>query len=141
IGDDELALFGREVAVGHVNGNALLPLCLEAVGEQRQVDLRSLLSSGALDRRELVLGNAMRVVQQATNQGGLAVIDLAHRDEAAQLFLLVQNQVFVDVAFDEFLLVHPRSTLRASWFPCSPLRRNRSVDPVARSTWSTTSRE
>ena len=38
VGDDELALRGREVAVGDVDRDALLALGLEAVGEQRQVD-------------------------------------------------------------------------------------------------------
>ena len=36
VGDDELALVGREVAVGDVDGDALLALGLEAVGEQRK---------------------------------------------------------------------------------------------------------
>ncbi len=39
VGDDELALRRREVAVGDVDGDALLALGLQAVGEQREVDL------------------------------------------------------------------------------------------------------
>ena len=37
VGDDELALVGGEVAVGHVDGDALLALGLQAVHQQRQV--------------------------------------------------------------------------------------------------------
>ena len=39
VGDDELAPAGREVAVGDVDRDALLALGLEAVRQQRQVDL------------------------------------------------------------------------------------------------------
>ena len=41
VGDDELALVGGEVAVGDVDGDALLALGLEAVGEQGEIDLPS----------------------------------------------------------------------------------------------------
>ena len=39
VGDDELALLGREEAVGDVDGDALLALGGEAVDQQREVDL------------------------------------------------------------------------------------------------------
>ena len=39
VGDDELARARAEVAVGHVNGDALLAFGLQAVGEERQVDI------------------------------------------------------------------------------------------------------
>jgi hypothetical protein len=39
VGDDELAFRGREVAVGHVDGDALLALGAEPVGEEREVDV------------------------------------------------------------------------------------------------------
>jgi hypothetical protein len=38
VGDDELALGGGEVAVGDIDGDALLALGLQAVDQQRQVD-------------------------------------------------------------------------------------------------------
>ena len=41
VGDDELAPLGREVAVRDVDRDALLALGLEAVGEEREVDLRA----------------------------------------------------------------------------------------------------
>jgi hypothetical protein len=39
VGDDELALGGGEVAVGDIDGDALLTLGLQAVDQQRQVDV------------------------------------------------------------------------------------------------------
>ncbi len=39
VGNDELALGGREVTVGDINGDALLALGLQAVDQQRQVDI------------------------------------------------------------------------------------------------------
>ena len=38
IGDDELALRRREIAVGDVDGDALLAFGAQAVGEQREID-------------------------------------------------------------------------------------------------------
>ena len=39
VGDDELAVRGGGVAVGHVDGDALFALGPQAVGDERQVDL------------------------------------------------------------------------------------------------------
>ena len=36
VGDNKFALFGREVAIGDINGNALLALRLQAVYQQRR---------------------------------------------------------------------------------------------------------
>src|SRR5690606_34892732 len=38
VSDNELAFSGRKITVGHVDGNALLPLSLQAVNQQRQID-------------------------------------------------------------------------------------------------------
>ncbi len=40
VGDDELAMRGGEVAVGDIDGDALLPLGAQAVGELGEVDAR-----------------------------------------------------------------------------------------------------
>ena len=42
VGDDELALLGREEAIGHIDGDALLALGGEAVDQQREVDVLAL---------------------------------------------------------------------------------------------------
>ena len=85
VGDDELPLGRGEVAVSHVNGDALLPLGAEAVGQQGQVGpVCAALGGGLLDAFELVLEDGLAVVQKATDQRALAVVDAACRDEAKE---------------------------------------------------------
>ena len=82
IRDDELALGCGEVAIGHVDGDALLALGAEAVGQQREVHLVVATGgAGALDRLELILEDALGVVQQPPDQRGLAIVDRAGRGE------------------------------------------------------------
>jgi hypothetical protein len=74
--DDELALRRSEVAVGDVDRDALLALRAQAVGEQRQVGLLvTAVTRRALDRLELVFEDALGVVEQAADEGGLAVVN------------------------------------------------------------------
>ena len=42
VGDNKFALFGREIAVGHVDSDALLALRLQAIHQQRQIQLFTL---------------------------------------------------------------------------------------------------
>src|SRR5690606_38129787 len=84
-GDDERAPGGGEVAVGDVDGDALLALGPQAVGEQRQVGVGvAPLEAGALDRGELVFEDGLRVVEQAPDERRLAVVDAARGGEAEQ---------------------------------------------------------
>jgi hypothetical protein len=65
-----------EVAVGHVDRDALLALGAQAVGEQRQVGVAVAAPlGGLLDVLELVLEDRLGVVEQAADQGRLAVVD------------------------------------------------------------------
>ena len=79
--------FGRrEVAVGDVDRDALLALGPEPVGEQREVHV--LVTPGharTLDGLELVLEDLFRVVEQAADQRGLAVVDRTPGRKAQQL--------------------------------------------------------
>ena len=85
VGDDVLAGAGREVAVGHVDGDALLALGLQTVGKQRQIDCgQAALVGGLLDGGEGVGQDGLGVEQQAADQGALAVIDGAAGEEAQQ---------------------------------------------------------
>jgi hypothetical protein len=85
VGDDVLAGAGGEVAVGDVDGDALLALGLQAVGEQRQVDGgHAALAGGLLDGGQGVGQDGLGVEQQAADQGALAVIDGAAGQEAQQ---------------------------------------------------------
>ncbi len=76
VADDELAGFGVEVAVSHVDGDALLALGRQTVGQQRQIG-----HALALHARQVVLQHRLAVHQQATDQRALAVVDRAAGDE------------------------------------------------------------
>ena len=96
---------GREVAVGDIDGDALLALGLQPVGEQREVDLvagRSLGGPVGFEAGELVLVDHLRVVEQATDERRLAVVDAAAGEEPEQILALVLGEVGVDVGGDEF---------------------------------------
>ena len=88
IGDDEGAARRGEEAIGDVDGDALLALGLQAVDQQREVDL---LAGGAVAHRvlgqrgKLVLEDLLGVVQQPADQGRLAVVHRSAGDEAQQI--------------------------------------------------------
>ena len=74
-----------EIAVGDVDGDALLAFGAQAVGEQREIDR----AAGAIDFAllhggELVFEDGLAVVEQAADQGGFAVVDAAGGGEAQQ---------------------------------------------------------
>ena len=108
VGDDELALGSTEIAIGHVDGDALLALGLQAVDQQRQVDV---IAGGADllgvlgDGFQMVFVDHLRVVQQAPDQGALAVVDVATGEEAQQFLAFVLGQVREDVLADQIRLV------------------------------------
>lgn len=104
VGHDELALVGREEAVGHIDGDALLALCGQTIDEQREVQLAALRADFLGVRNQcfhLILKQHLGFVQQASDQRALAVIHAAAGDEAQQAFLLVRLQVFLDIFRDE----------------------------------------
>ena len=83
VGDDEVARRRREVAVGDVDRDALLALGAQPVRQQGEVDVvvaASLADGG--DVLQLILEDRLRVVQQAPDQGRLAVVDGADGGEA-----------------------------------------------------------
>ncbi len=86
VGDDELAPRRVEVAVGDVDRDALLALGAQAVGEQREVDVLVAAPLARLrDVLELIVGELLGVVEQATDERRLAVVDGAGRREAQQV--------------------------------------------------------
>src|SRR4051812_34352596 len=93
IGDDEFAAWGGEVAVRYIDGDTLLALGLKPVGDQGKVDrgLAPALRS-PFDGSELIFEYGAAVVQQASDQRALAVIDAARGDEA------------YDTAFDHIIV-------------------------------------
>jgi hypothetical protein len=85
VGEDELALRGREVAVGHVDRDALLALRLEAVGEQGEVDQAdATVLRGGLHRVDLILVHRLRIVQQPPDQRALPIVHAAGGADAEQ---------------------------------------------------------
>jgi hypothetical protein len=83
VGDDETAARRGEVAVRHVDGDALLALDGEAVGEEREVEPAVAAAlGGARDGGELVLEQALRIEQQPADERALAVVDGAGGGEA-----------------------------------------------------------
>ena len=86
VGDDELAFRRGEIAIGDVNGDALLALGDQAIGQQGQIDrVRAPFLAGFFNRRELVFENGFRVVQQTADQRTLTIINAARRGKAQQL--------------------------------------------------------
>ena len=76
VGEDEFAPGGLEVAVGDIDGDALLALGAEAVGKQGEVDVvHAARAARALDRFHLVDECLAGVEEQAADQGALAVVD------------------------------------------------------------------
>ena len=89
--EDEAAPVRSEVAVGDVDGDALLAFGAQAVGEEGQVDrlcpggalpAEAAVRRGAGDGVELVGEDRLGVMQEPAHQGGLAVVDGAGGREA-----------------------------------------------------------
>ena len=88
VGNDEFATRGREVSVGHVDGDALLTLGPQSVGQQGEVDvLVALVEAGPLDRLILVVEDGFAVVQEPADERALAVVDGPRSGEAQHLHL------------------------------------------------------
>ncbi len=84
VGHDEGPPRRREVPVGHVDGDALLALCGQAVDEEGEVDGRPLCPKAlriAFGGVELVLRDCSGVVQEPADQRRLAIVDGAAGDE------------------------------------------------------------
>jgi hypothetical protein len=85
VGDHETALRRGKEPVGDVDGNALLALRLQAVNQQREIEIAA---GGAgdlalrLQRRQLIVEQQFRIIEQTANQRALAVIDAAAGDKA-----------------------------------------------------------
>jgi hypothetical protein len=79
---------GGKVAPGDVDGDRLLAIGSQALDQQRQVGIAAGRSeAGAADREcgELAFGHEPAIVQQPSDQRGLAVISRAAGQETQQL--------------------------------------------------------
>ena len=78
VGDDELPAWRGEVAVSNVDGDPLFAFGAQTVGEVGEVDGAAPGDvGGAFERLELVFHEVLRVVEQAADEGGLAVVHRA----------------------------------------------------------------
>jgi hypothetical protein len=83
VGEDERPARGGEEPVRDIDGDALLALGAQPVGERRQIG--ALLA--ARDRFEVVAEQRLRVEQQPPEQGALAVVDGPRGGEAQEVAL------------------------------------------------------
>ena len=82
VGDDELAVGGRGVAVGHIDRDALLALGAQAVGHEGQVDLAQPPSlRRGLNGGELVVEELTGIEEKASDQRALPVV---HRSDGGE---------------------------------------------------------
>ncbi len=93
VGDDEFAPRRGEIAIRDVDGDALLPLGAQAVRQQRKIDG----PRGPVHRRfghslELIFVNALRIVEQPTDQRGLAIVHAARGGKSQQVLGLLRGQ-------------------------------------------------
>ena len=119
VGDDELAPVGGEETVGHVDRDALLTLCRETIDQQREIQftaLRAHLLRIRFQRRELILEDHFRLVEQAADERRLAVIHAAAGNEPQQALVLVRLQVSLNVGSDEVGFVgHGQREADSGW--------------------------
>ena len=104
VGDDELALFGGEEAIGDVDRDALFALGGEAIDQQGEVDLlplRAHLLAVGGQRFELILEDHLAVIEQAADQRRLAVIHRPAGDEAQHRLMLMHLEIGVDILGNE----------------------------------------
>ena len=94
VGDDELPPSGREEAIGDIDGDPLLALGAQAVGQEREVELiLPPLGGRLLDRRELVVKDRLRVVQKPADKGRLPVVDASGGRELEKVRMVAQGRV------------------------------------------------
>ena len=87
VGQDEAAAWGLEVAVGDVDGDALVALGRQAIDQQRVVDVaprRAEAAGVALQHRHDVVGDGAAFEQQAADQGGFAIVHAAAGQHAEE---------------------------------------------------------
>src|SRR5690606_17291676 len=95
VGADEPAHPGSEVAVGDVDGDALLAFAGEPVEQQGQIGLlpvRAPPTAEAVEPAERVACHLPCVDEETAEQGALAVIDAATADEAQQVAVPTDHQ-------------------------------------------------
>ena len=118
VGDDELAARGGEVPVRHVDGDALLALGAEAVGEQREVGVvEAAVATRALDRLELVLEDLLGLEQQTADERALAVVDRSRGGKPQQFHQIGRFRSDVPAVRPRLRCISTRNIPRACGLP------------------------
>ena len=106
--DDKFTPRRREIAIRDIDRDPLLPLGAEAISQQGGVEVvarRSMLERIAAEGGELVFVDHLAVVEQASDERTLAVVDTAARKETQEFLLFVLLEVGVDIGGDQVRLV------------------------------------
>ena len=80
IRQDEPPACRLEVAVGHIDGNALFPLSGQPIHQQRVINPaghRAVAAAVAFQCRLHIIGDAAAFIQHPADQGGFPIIDAA----------------------------------------------------------------
>ena len=96
IGDNEAAAWGGEKPVGDVDGDTLLALGLQPVDQQRQIDVlagRAVFRRITRNRGQLIVVDQLGIVEQASDQGRLAVVYRSAGQKSQQAAIFAGWQV------------------------------------------------
>src|SRR5260370_35311746 len=90
IGNDEFAPRRREIAVSHVDGDALFAFGTQAIGEQRKIDWSSrAVDTALLHRSKLIFAHGLGIVQETPDEGCIASAATSGGSEARHLSVRV----------------------------------------------------
>jgi hypothetical protein len=84
VDQDDITRGGAQPNLAGVDGDALIALGLQSVEQERPFERHAAAGAHGLERVELAVRKTVRFVQQAADQGRLAVIDMADDDNAHQ---------------------------------------------------------
>jgi len=88
IGDDKLAFRCGEIAVSHIDGDALFTFSTKTIREQSQVHfLITAALACSLNRLQLVFENRLAIIKQSSYQSTLSIVHAARSREAEQLHI------------------------------------------------------
>ena len=85
VGNDELALVGGKKTIGDINRNSLLALRGKAIDQESEVEVAALSADAfalGLQTLKLIVEQEFALVEQASDQCGLAIINAAGRTDA-----------------------------------------------------------
>ena len=84
IDQDDVARWGAQADLAGIDGDALITLGLQRVEQERPFERHAAARAHRLERVELAVGQAAGLMQQAADQGRLAVVDVADDDDPHQ---------------------------------------------------------